>query len=82
MKTILAVDNDRGIRLLCERQLFCEDYIMCPVSYDLESLERIYTNREMGLIVLKIKVDPIEDIRVLRRLWAETIDTPGALNWG
>lgn len=81
MKAILAVDDAWGIRLMCERQLRCEDYVMWPVSCDPETLEFIYTDPRFDLIVLKVKVAPIEDTQVLKRLWAKQIDIVDTLNW-
>lgn len=80
MKTILAVDDDQNIRLMCERELSGADYVRWFVSHDLEAWESIDTNPQFDLIILDVKVAPIEDIQVLRGLWAENITVPGILN--
>ncbi len=82
MTTILAVDDDQNIRLMCERELYSADCVRWFVSHDLEAWESIDANPQFDLIILDVKVAPIEDIQILRGLWADNTRMPGISNPG
>lgn len=72
MRTILAVDDEQNIRLVGERELFGLDHVSWSLCWDPGPLELAETDPRLDLIVLDVKVAPIKDIQVLKRLWAES----------
>jgi CheY-like chemotaxis protein len=76
MKTILLVDDDENVRLMCERELSGEGYTIRMVSSGPEALRLMNTNPQVDLIVLDVKMAPLDGIQVLRRLRAKNINIP------
>jgi CheY-like chemotaxis protein len=76
MKTILLVDDDENVRMMCERGLSGEDYLTRSVSSGAEALEFVSGNPETDLIILDIKMAPVNGIQVLKRLRAGNFNMP------
>ncbi len=76
MKTILVVDDDENARLLCERQLRFGGYRTKTISSGEEALRYVDQNPDIGLIVLDVKMEPMDGVQVLEELRAKKIDIP------
>jgi len=76
VKTILVVDDDENARLLCERQLRFGGYRTKTISSGEEALRYVDQNPDIGLIVLDVKMEPMDGVQVLEELRAKKIDIP------
>ena len=76
MNTILLVDDDENVRLVCERELSVEGYIIHSVSSGAEALRFVRRNPEVDLIILDVKMAPPDGIQVLRQLRANRHEIP------
>lgn len=76
MKTILIVDDDENARILCERELRFKGYETCSVGSGKEALQFVERNPEVKLIILDIKMAPLDGVQVLEELRAKSIDVP------
>jgi CheY-like chemotaxis protein len=68
MKTILVVDDDEDTRVLCERELRFEGYRIRSVSNGKDALRFVEEQPAVELIILDIKMSPVDGIEVLRQL--------------
>ncbi len=75
-KTILLVDDDENVRLLCERGLRNEGYITSSVSSGAEALQFINKHPHVDLIILDIKMPSLDGIEVLKRIRAKKVKIP------
>lgn len=76
VKTILIVDDDEDSRLLCERGLKFEGYATRSLSSGKEALEYLMENPDVKLMVLDIKMSPVNGIQVLEELRSKKIGIP------
>ena len=76
MKTILIVDDNENDRLVCERELRNEGYVARSVSSGPEVLQFVETNPHPDLIILDIKMSPLDGMQVLKQLRAKNIFIP------
>lgn len=76
MRTILIVDDDENVRLMCERSLRGEGYATHSVSSGKEALQFMAKNPPVDLIVLDIRMSPPDGIEVLKRLRARSVTVP------
>jgi DNA-binding NtrC family response regulator len=76
VKTILVVDDDENARLLCERQLRFGGYRTKTVSSGEEALSYVDQDTDVALIVLDVKMEPIDGVQVLEELRAKKLDIP------
>lgn len=76
MKTILLVDDDENVRLMCERGLRDEGYATHSVSSGPEALQFVAENPPVDLIILDIKMAPFDGIEVLKQLRARRVNIP------
>jgi DNA-binding NtrC family response regulator len=68
MKTILVVDDDEDTRVLCQRELKFEGYRTRSVSSGQEAMRFLEQESEVELIILDIKMSPVDGIEVLKQL--------------
>lgn len=73
---ILIVDDDEDTRILCERELRFEGYLTRSVSSGEEALQFLEHNPYVALIVLDIKMSPMDGIQVLERLRKKKVTAP------
>ena len=76
MKRILIVDDDEDLRALCENELTDEGYYTRSVSSGTEALRFMDENPDIDLIVLDIKMSPLDGIEVLERLRQKNVSVP------
>ena len=76
MKTILVVDDDENDRVMCERELRNEGYIAHSVSSGSEALQFVDKNPQLDLIILDIKMSPLDGMQVLKQLRAKNVFIP------
>jgi DNA-binding NtrC family response regulator len=76
MKTILIVDDDEDTRILCERALRFKGYETCSVGSGEEALQFVERNPEVKLVILDIKMAPLDGVQVLEKLRAKRMDVP------
>ena len=76
MKTILIVDDDENDRVMCERELRNEGYLVRSVSSGSEALQFVEKNPQIDLIILDIKMAPLDGMRVLKQLRAKKVFIP------
>ncbi len=76
MKTILVVDDNENDRLMSERELRNEGYHVRSVRSGTEALQSVDTNRPPDLIILDIKMSPLNGMQVLKQLRAKNIFVP------
>ena len=76
IKTILLVDDDEDVRLMCEKGLRNDGYATHSVSSGLEALQFMETSPKVDLIVLDIKMAPFDGIELLKRLRAKRVSIP------
>jgi len=82
MKRILIVDDDEDIRALCENELTKQGYFTRSVSSGVEALRFVDENPDIDLIVLDIKMSPLDGIEILERLRRKNITVPVILYSG
>lgn len=80
MKTILIVDDNENDRVICERELRGEGYVTCSVSSGLKALQFIDKNSQVDLIILDVRMVPLNGIDVLQQLRAQNINIPVILH--
>jgi len=76
MKTILVVDDDENDRVICERELRNEGYVARSVSSGPEALQFMDNNPQPDLIILDIKMSPLDGMQVLKQLRAKNVFIP------
>lgn len=76
MATILIADDDENARLLCERGLRAVGYVTHSVSSGPEALHFVAKNPPLDLIILDIKMAPLDGIEVLKQLRARKVGIP------
>jgi len=76
MKTILLVDDDENVRLMCERGLRGEGYVTHSVSSGPEAMQFMAKNPTVDLIILDIRMAPFDGIEVLKQLRAKRVNIP------
>jgi DNA-binding NtrC family response regulator len=76
VKTILVVDDDENARVLCERQLRFGGYRTKTVASGEEALRYVDQDPDIGLIVLDVKMEPVDGVQVLEELRAKKLDIP------
>jgi DNA-binding response OmpR family regulator len=75
-ETILIVDDDEDTRILCERELRFEGYATQSVSSGEEAIQFLERNPQVALIVLDIKMSPLDGIQVLERIRKKKVTAP------
>jgi DNA-binding NtrC family response regulator len=75
-KTILLVDDDEDIRLMCERELRKEGYHTRSFSSGPDIIRFMEEKPQVDLIVLDIKMAPLNGMQVLQALRAKNISIP------
>jgi CheY-like chemotaxis protein len=76
MATILIADDDENARLMCERGLRAVGYVTHSVSSGLEALQFVAKNPPLDLIILDVKMTPLDGIEVLKQLRAGKVGIP------
>ncbi|MGB2988754.1 MAG: response regulator [Candidatus Zixiibacteriota bacterium] len=76
MVTILIADDDENARLMCERGLRAAGYVTHSVSSGPEALQFVAKNPPLDLIILDIKMAPLDGIEVLKQLRARKVGIP------
>jgi CheY-like chemotaxis protein len=76
MKTILIVDDNENDRLMCEKSLRNAGYATQSVSSGPEALRLAAKNPTLDLIILDIKMTPLDGIEVLKQLRARQVGIP------
>lgn len=82
MKSILIVDDEEDIRTLCEKELSDEGYFTRSVSSGEEALNLMNESPNIDLIILDIKMTPLDGIEVLEELRKKNIQIPVILYSG
>lgn len=73
---ILIVDDDEDARILCERVLRFEGYFTRSVSSGEEAIQFLERNPYVALIVLDIKMSPLDGIQVLEQIRKKKVTAP------
>jgi DNA-binding response OmpR family regulator len=73
---ILIVDDDEDARVLCERELRFEGYVTRSLSSGEEAIRFVEQNPQVILIVLDIKMSPLDGIQVLEQLRRKKFTAP------
>jgi CheY-like chemotaxis protein len=73
---ILIVDDDEDTRMLCERELRFEGYLTRSVSSGQEAIQFLKKNPQVALIVLDIKMSPMDGIQVLEKIRKKKVTAP------
>jgi len=76
MKRILMVDDDEDLRIRCLNELSKEGYHVYPVSSGLEALKFIDQEPSVDLIILDLKMTPMDGIEVLEELRRKNVTVP------
>ncbi len=76
MNTILIVDDDDDFRLLCERELQFKGYAIRSMSSGKDALLFLADHPEVRLMILDIKMVPLDGMQVLEELRAKKINFP------
>ena len=76
METILIVDDDDDFRMLCERELLFKGYTTRSMSSGKDALLFVADHPEVKLMVLDIKMFPLDGIQVLEELRSKKINFP------
>lgn len=74
-RIVLIVDDDEDTRILCERELHFEGYVTRSLSSGEEALRFLDQNPQVALIVLDIKMSPLDGIQVLEQLRRKKVRT-------
>jgi CheY-like chemotaxis protein len=82
MKSILIVDDNENDRVMCERELRSEGYVASSVSSGPEVLRFVESNPHPDLIILDIKMSPLNGVQILKQLRAKNIFVPVILYSG
>jgi CheY-like chemotaxis protein len=76
MKTILIVDDNENDRFMCEKSLRDAGYTTHSVSSGPEALRLVAKNPTLDLIILDVKMAPLDGIEVLKQLRARQVGIP------
>jgi len=76
MKTILIVDDDEDLCSLYERELRYEGYVTRSVTSGPEALGFISENQQVELIILDVKMAPLNGIQVLNQIRKRDVYIP------
>lgn len=76
MKRILIVDDDEDLRICCVNELSKEGYIAYSVSCGQEALKFVDDKPKIDLIILDLKMPPMDGIEVLEELRRKNINIP------
>lgn len=79
-KTILIVDDDEDVRIICERELQRGGFDTHSASSGSEALKFIDKNPQVDLIILDIRMPSMDGIEVLKELRARKVDIPVILH--
>jgi len=82
MKRILIVDDDEDLRIRSVNELSKEGYITYSVSSGQEALKFVDEQPKIDLIILDIKMPPMDGIEVLEELRRKNITIPVILYSG
>jgi DNA-binding response OmpR family regulator len=80
MKSILIVDDEEDIRSLYESELNGEGFRTHSVSTGEEALRFVEENSEIDLVILDIKLERMDGLRVLEELRNKKATIPVILN--
>jgi len=80
MKNILIVDDEDDIRSLYQSELEGEGYSAHSVSSGEEAMQFIERNPDIDLVILDIKMGPLDGLQVLEKLRGRKADVPVILN--
>lgn len=75
MKTILATDGNKNIRLLLEAELSLEGYKVILASTGLETLKKI-REKTPDLLVLDLRMPDMYDLEILKTIREENKELP------
>ena len=75
MKTILATDGNKNIRVLLEAELSLEGYEVILASTGEETLKKI-RERTPDLLVLDLRMPDMHDLKTLKTIRQENKDLP------
>ena len=75
MKTILATDGNKNIRVLLEAELSLEGYKVILASTGLETLKKIRETTP-DLLVLDLRMPAMHDLKILKTIRQENKDLP------
>jgi len=75
MKTILAADGNKNIRLLLEAELSLEGYKVILASTGLETLKKIRETTP-DLLVLDLRMPDMHDLKILKTIRKENKNLP------
>ena len=82
VKRILIADDDMDLRIRCVNEFSKEGYLTYSVSSGLEALNIIDQEPGFDLIILDIKMTPMDGIEVLEELRRKNITIPVILYSG
>jgi len=82
MKTILIVDDDKDFCFLCERELRFEGFATRSVGSGPEALGLISENPPVEVVILDIKMAPMDGIQVLNQVRKRDVYIPVILHSG
>ena len=75
MKTILATDGNKNIRLLLEAELSLEGHKVILASTGLETLEKL-RKKTPDLLVLDLRMPDMHDLEILKTIRQENKELP------
>jgi len=75
MKTILATDSNKNIRLLLETELSLEGYRVILANTGLETLKKI-RDQAPDLLILDLRMPDMYDLQLLKTIRDENKDLP------
>lgn len=82
MKTILIVDDGEDSCCLCERELLHEDYLTTSVASGPEAPGFISENPQVELIILDVRMAPLDGVQVLNQIRKRDVYIPVILHSG
>jgi len=75
MKTILATDGNKNIRVLLEAELTLQGYKVVLASTGLETMKKL-RERTPDLLVLDLRMPDMHDLEILKTIRQENKDLP------
>ncbi len=75
MKTILASDGNKNIRVLLEAELSLEGYKVILASTGEETLKKI-REKTLDLLILDLRMPDMHDLKILKTIRQENKDLP------